>query len=149
MKIFFRNAYIWALTIQHKKFIMKIYYSEKQVLFTVALLLTINVIASAQSEDKKEQIISDSKEAKGAFEKKDSGMTKFFNGSAGYVIFPNVGKGGFGIGGAAGNGVAYEGGNLIGTAKMTQVSIGFQAGGQAYREVIFFEKSEDMERFKS
>lgn len=128
---------------------MKIQYPGTPVLLTMVLLITANVVVNAQSEDKKEQIISDSKEAKDAFEKKDAGMTKFFNESTGYAIFPNVGKGGLGVGGAAGNGVVYAGGNLIGSAKMTQVSIGFQAGGQAYREVIFFENAADLDRFKS
>ncbi|MBL0152517.1 MAG: hypothetical protein IPP93_03115 [Chitinophagaceae bacterium] len=75
-------------------------------------------------------------------------MTSLFNSAYGYAIFPNVGKGGIGIGGAAGNGVVYEGGQLIGMAKMTQLTIGFQWGGQAYREVILFETKEDLDRFK-
>jgi lipid-binding SYLF domain-containing protein len=75
-------------------------------------------------------------------------MEKHFKEAYGYVIFPNVGKGAIGIGGAAGNGVAYEGGMEIGMAKLTQVSIGFQWGGQAYREVIFFKDKAAMDRFK-
>lgn len=49
---------------------------------------------------------------------------------------------------AFGNGVAFEKGEMIGFAKMTQVTVGFQAGGQAYSEVIFFEDEESFERFK-
>ncbi len=64
------------------------------------------------------------------------------------MIFPNIGKGGIGIGGAAGNGVLTEKRKRIGTAQMTQVTIGLQLGGQAYREVIFFEKKSDLDRFK-
>ena len=75
-------------------------------------------------------------------------MKKHFSNAYGYVIYPNVGKGGIGIGGAAGNGVVWEQGNMIGMAKLTQVSIGFQWGGQAYREVIFFESKKEMDRFK-
>ena len=75
-------------------------------------------------------------------------MKKHFSEAYGYVIYPNVGKGAIGIGGAAGNGVAWERGNMIGMAKLSQVSIGFQWGGQAYREVIFFESKDDMDRFK-
>lgn len=47
-----------------------------------------------------------------------------------------------------GNGVVYEKGKPIGTAKLTQVTAGFQAGGQSYREVIFFENAEALDRFK-
>ena len=75
-------------------------------------------------------------------------MKKFFSEAYGYVIYPNVGKGAVGIGGASGNGVVWEQGQMIGMAKLTQVSIGFQWGGQAYREVIFFETKDDMDRFK-
>ena len=123
--------------------------SQAHVSATLILILVfVFQLGFAQSEEKKKEILEDSKEAKAAFLKEDPGMSKFFDGSFGYLIFPNVGKGGLGVGAAAGNGVAYEQGALIGYAKLSQVSIGFQAGGQAYREVVFFESSEEMERFK-
>lgn len=116
---------------------------------TVVSILILSLFgAVAQSDDKQKEIIKDSNEAKAVFLKKDEGMSRFFNGSYGYVIFPNVGKGGLGIGGAAGNGTAYKNGNIVGMAKLTQVSIGFQAGGQAFREVIFFETKKEFDRFK-
>lgn len=102
----------------------------------------------AQSDEKQKQVIQDSKEARTAFLSKDGQMAKFFSKSYGYVIFPNVGKGGIGIGGASGNGTVFEKGNLIGMAKMTQISIGLQLGGQKYREVVFLESAEQMKRFK-
>jgi len=70
-----------------------------------------------------------------------------FKHSAGYVIFPNVGKGAAGVGAAAGNGAVYDKGVLVGTAHMTQVTVGAQAGGQAYREIIFFENQDALDRF--
>ncbi len=75
-------------------------------------------------------------------------MKGFFEDSAGYVIFPNVGKGGFIIGGASGNGVVYDNGTAIGMADLKKLNIGLQAGGQAIIEVIFFETDVDLERFK-
>ncbi|CAM4118234.1 YSC84-related protein [Flavobacterium sinopsychrotolerans] len=101
-----------------------------------------------QSTAKKNKIIADSQTAKAEFIKSDPLMKALFDKAYGYVIFPNVGKGGLGIGGAAGNGVAYEQNKRVGMAKLSQVSIGFQAGGQAYREVIFFETKNEMDRFK-
>ena len=101
-----------------------------------------------QSQTKKNKIIVDSKTARTEFIKVDGLMKELFEKAYGYVIFPNVGKGGFGIGGAAGNGVVYEKGRIIGMAKLSQISIGFQAGGQAYREVIFFESKRELERFE-
>jgi lipid-binding SYLF domain-containing protein len=101
-----------------------------------------------QTTAKKNKIIADSETAKSEFIKSDPLMKALFDKAYGYAIFPNVGKGGLGIGGAAGNGVVYEQNKRIGMAKLSQVSIGFQAGGQAYREVIFFETKNEMDRFK-
>ena len=67
----------------------------------------------------------------------------------GYVVFPTVTKAGLGIGGAAGKGVVYKGGQKVGTAKLKQASIGFQAGGQQYSEVIFFEHEKAFEHFRN
>lgn len=102
----------------------------------------------AQSKAKKDKIIADSKTAKAEFIEADSLMKGLFSRAYGYVIFPNVGKGGLVIGGASGNGTVYERNKVVGLAKLSQVTIGFQAGGQAYREVIFFEKKKDLDRFK-
>ena len=118
---------------------------------TVAFLLAsllINNAAIAQASSKDKKVIADAKEAKAEFIRVDGLMKNLFDKAYGYVIFPNVGKGGIGIGGAAGNGAAYQRGVLIGMAKMTQITIGFQWGGQAYREVIFFETKIDLDRFK-
>jgi lipid-binding SYLF domain-containing protein len=101
-----------------------------------------------QSKAKKNKIIADSHTAKAEFIKRDPLMKGLFEKASAYVIFPNVGKGGLGIGGAAGNGVVYEQKKIVGMAKLSQLTIGFQAGGQAYSEVIFFESKEELERFK-
>src|SRR5690606_6001892 len=116
------------------------------ITFFFALLA---VAVFAQSEKKDQQIIENSETARAAFLKDDASMQELFDSSYGYIILPNVGKGGFGIGGAAGNGVAFQDGNQVGYAKMTQVTIGFQAGGQAYSEVVFFENEEAFDRFKA
>jgi lipid-binding SYLF domain-containing protein len=123
---------------------MKKYY-KLQFLFLGFLFLSL---ASLAQDDKDEKIVADAAEAKADFIKADGLMSNLFSSSYGYVIFPNVGKGAIGIGGAAGNGAVYEGGKLVGMAKMTQVTVGFQWGGQAYREVIFFETKADLDRFK-
>jgi len=72
------------------------------------------------------------------FTKADPGLQKFFDDAFGYAVFPSVGKGAIGIGGARGKGWVYRRGTLRGETTLTQVTIGFQLGGQAYREVIFF-----------
>ncbi len=117
------------------------------ILLMVLSGLFLPRISMAQ-DDSQERIIADSKEAKAAILKADPSMENLFKHASGYVIFPNVGKGGVGIGGAAGKGTVYEEGVPVGTAQMVQATVGAQAGGQAYREIIFFENKEAADRFK-
>jgi lipid-binding SYLF domain-containing protein len=91
---------------------------------------------------------SDAAEVIARFKEKDPGLAKVFASAAGYAVFPTVGKGGIGIGGARGKGYVYQGGRLIGRSTLTQVTIGFQLGGQAYSEVVFFKTAEALENFK-
>jgi lipid-binding SYLF domain-containing protein len=72
------------------------------------------------------------------FKDGDPGIQAWFREAYGYAVFPSVGKGGIGIGGARGNGLVYERGKRVGKVTLTQVTIGFQLGGQAFSEVIFF-----------
>ena len=72
------------------------------------------------------------------FKEKDPRVARAFDEAYGYVVFPTVGKGAIGVGGARGKGWVYERGRRIGRASLTQVTIGLQLGGQAYSEVIFF-----------
>jgi lipid-binding SYLF domain-containing protein len=74
---------------------------------------------------------------------------QFFKKSYGYAVFPTVGKGGIGIGGARGEGRVYAGGAYVGDTTMTQLTIGFQLGGQAYSQIIFFEDKRSFEEFTS
>ena len=127
---------------------MKIMKSIITGLSFLALGVLLVPTASMAQNSKQEKIIKDSKEAKEAFIGTDGLMKGLFENSYGYVIFPNVGKGAIGVGGAAGNGIVYEQGTMVGSAKMKQVSVGFQFGGQAYREVIFFENKAALDRFK-
>ena len=128
---------------------MKLRIASSSRFLTLILTLSVSLSTLAQSQKKVEEIRADAREAKEEFLKADWKMEKHFKNAYGYVIFPNVGKGAIGIGGAAGNGVAYEQGEEIGMAKLTQVSIGFQWGGQAYREIIFFENKEALDNFKA
>jgi lipid-binding SYLF domain-containing protein len=122
---------------------------NKFSMMAVAFVFTAGIVLPALAQDSKEnKLMEDSKTAKAEFIKTDGLMESLFNDSYGYVIFPNVGKGAIGVGGAAGNGIVYEKGKAIGSARMKQVSIGFQFGGQAYREVIFFENQAALDRFR-
>ncbi len=82
------------------------------------------------------------------FKKSDS-VKPFFENCYGYAVFPMIGKAGFVVGGAYGSGKVYAGGVVTGTATMIKASIGFQAGGQAFSQIIFFEDKRAFEEFTS
>ena len=79
--------------------------------------------------------------------KKIKRLKPYFKEAVGYVVFPNVGKVGLGIGGARGRGEVFKDHEVIGSATLTQLSIGFQLGGQAFSQVIFFQNKHDLNRF--
>jgi lipid-binding SYLF domain-containing protein len=79
---------------------------------------------------------------------KDPGMEDWFKNAAGYAVFPNVGKGGIGIGGAHGKGLVIAGDKVIGKTSLSQVTVGLQLGGQAYAEFIFFKDETALADFK-
>ena len=74
-------------------------------------------------------------------------LKPYFKEAAGYAVFPNIAKAGLGIGGARGNGEVFEDGKVIGSTTVTQLSFGFQLGGQAFSQIIFFQNKRDIDRF--
>lgn len=73
----------------------------------------------------------------------------FFKNSYGYAVFPTIGKGGFVVGGAHGKGQVYERGKYVGDTSLTNVSVGLQAGGQAYSQMVFFQDKRAFDEFTS
>lgn len=73
----------------------------------------------------------------------------FFENSYGYVVFPTIGKGGLVIGGAYGKGQVYQNGTVTGIAQLVKFSVGWQAGGQAYSQMIFFQDKRAYDEFTS
>ena len=71
----------------------------------------------------------------------------FFGENYGYAVFPTIGKGGIGIGGAYGDGRVYKGGKYVGDTDMYQLSLGLQLGGQAFSQIIFFQDARAFEQF--
>jgi lipid-binding SYLF domain-containing protein len=78
----------------------------------------------------------------------DPSLVTVLNKSAGYAVFPSVGKGAAGVGGAYGKGVLYENGRVVGYCDLSQATIGFQLGGQAYTQIIAFETRQAVQTFK-
>lgn len=114
----------------------KRFFLIRGVLFSLALLLVGVAVA-----DEYDDAIRMFKEA--------DDSARFFDTSYGYAVFPTVGKGGIGVGGAYGKGRVYVHGKYVGDATLTQVSIGFQLGGQAFSEIIFFEDERAFREFTS
>jgi len=75
--------------------------------------------------------------------------SRYFDNAYGYAIFPSIGKGGIIVGGAYGKGRVYAQGQYTGDTEMTQVTLGLQLGGQAYRQIIFFQDERAYQEFTS
>jgi len=75
--------------------------------------------------------------------------SEFFHKSYAYAVFPTVGQAGFVVGGALGKGRVYVHGRFVGDTTMMQASVGFQAGGKAFSQIIFFEDKRALDQFES
>jgi len=84
--------------------------------FGVGILLVFGLLNRAVAADTID-VTKDVKEAQetiAVFKKADPGLSRFFDDAVGYAVFPTVGKGAIGVGGAAGSGVVFEKGKAIG-----------------------------------
>ena len=79
--------------------------------------------------------------------KKAQVTRSYFASAYGYAVFPTIGKGGVGVGGAVGTGRVYEQGRAVGESTMVQLSLGLQLGGQVYSQMIFFENKAAFDAF--
>jgi lipid-binding SYLF domain-containing protein len=73
----------------------------------------------------------------------------FFRKSYAYAVFPTIGEAGFIVGGAGGKGRVFVHGKYVGDTTVGQVSVGFQLGGKAYSEIIFFEDKRALDEFET
>ncbi len=113
---------------------------------SLALFVALCLVSAARASA--DDPVRDANETVALLKKTDPDLGRFFASAVGYAVFPTVGKGGLGIGGAYGSGVLFERGRAVGEATLTQVTIGFQLGGQAYSEIIFFETEKPLGDFK-
>jgi lipid-binding SYLF domain-containing protein len=110
------------------------------VLVSTVLLLASSAIWAATTP-------ADCQAAAKNFKSLSSNVGGMMAKSYGYAVFPTIGKAGLGIGGAGGSGCVYVGGAQTGTSSMGQVTIGFQAGGQAFSQIILFENKDAYDSF--
>ena len=112
--------------------------SKLKILMTVAVLGISAGLAQATSDSDSAKLFRDSSQSSDYFQK-----------SYAYAVFPTIGKGGIGIGAAHGSGHVYEQGKRVGRVTMNQLSVGFQLGGKAFSEIIFFKDKAALEDFTS
>ncbi len=117
---------------------------KTKTIIILILLVVFSIPGFSQEND-----VNEARETITEFKETNSKINSFFNSAYGYAVFPGIGKGGLGIGGAGGKGTVFKGGTPVADCKMSQITIGLQAGGQKYAEVIFFENAEAYERFVS
>ena len=124
----------------------------KSVLVTMGLLATL-VLGACNTAPKSDEGKSDIREKAQATlntaQVNDPSLKTVLDAAKGYAVFPTVGKGAVGVGGAYGKGVLYEGGVQVGYCDLTQASIGLQLGGQGYSEIIAFNSPDALNRFKT
>jgi len=117
-------------------------------LITLSLALT-STFAMAWDPDTNDKLELSVAEAILSANDKDPTMAdKWFSKAYAYAVFPNVGKGGIGIGGAHGKGIVIRGDSTVGTTSLSQITIGFQLGGQVYSEYIFFKDKTAFDHFR-
>jgi lipid-binding SYLF domain-containing protein len=119
---------------------------------TVMLATTVMVLAACSTapatKESKSDIEKDAAAALSKAKASDPTLANVLNSAAGYAVFPSVGKGCAGLGGAYGKGVLYERGKAIGYCDLSQATVGLQLGGQAYTQIIAFENNEALKTFK-
>jgi lipid-binding SYLF domain-containing protein len=116
---------------------------------TGALLLFLTACATApKTAEGKADIRSESDVALAKAQRQDPSLKLVLDDAAGYAVFPTVGKGAMGVGGAYGKGVLYSNGVAVGYCDLSQATVGFQLGGQSYSEIIAFETQDAVRNFK-
>ncbi|MBI5582158.1 MAG: lipid-binding SYLF domain-containing protein [Deltaproteobacteria bacterium] len=110
-----------------------------QLLLLVAILFGVSTVAIAAEIEDYSSTINVFRES--------PAVMKFFNNSYGYAVFPTIGKAGFVIGGSYGNGQVYRGGEVTGKSTVVEGSIGFQLGGEAFSEIVFFQDKRAYDEF--
>jgi lipid-binding SYLF domain-containing protein len=114
---------------------------KKNNAFTFALLVVVAMIGAVAHADEYSDTI--------ALFKNAGQSGQMFAHSYGYAVFPTIGKGGIGVGGAHGTGHVYVHNKYVGDTSMTQLTVGLQLGGQAFSQIIFFEDERSFKEFTS
>jgi lipid-binding SYLF domain-containing protein len=117
--------------------------------FFVASAFVVGCSTAPKTSAERAELKDEAQATLNHLKSKDSTLEGLLSRSAGYAIFPTIGKGGLIAGAAYGRGTVYEGGKHIGYADMSQGSVGAQIGGESYSELIIFQTPEALYKFKN
>ena len=115
----------------------------------LAVAALMGCSTAPKTPEEKSTLQSDAEAALAKAKASDPSLVPVLDKSAGYAVFPTVGKGAVGVGGAYGKGILYENGTMVGYCDLSQATVGLALGGQTYTEIIAFENAEALNRFKS
>jgi lipid-binding SYLF domain-containing protein len=123
--------------------------------FAFGLLISVATIAllaacstAPRSSDDRSELLQDANSALSEARSGSSSFDSIIRNAPAYAVFPSVGKGGAGVGGAYGRGIVYKNGTAIGYADLSQATIGAQLGGQTYTQILVFETEHALDRFR-
>ena len=118
------------------------------VSFTIFLVIGSGCSTAPATDTERKLLVDDSVSVLRQMKSEDATLVKFLSTSRGYVVYPEASKGGLLVGGAYGRGVVFDAkGNFVGYADLSQATVGLQAGGQSFNELIVFESDKDFDRF--
>jgi lipid-binding SYLF domain-containing protein len=111
-------------------------------------LLTVFILAGCATTPSDQTLIRESEATVARFVESDPGIQRWVDHAYGYAVFPDIGKGGLGVGGAFGRGIVFEQGRPVGRTTMTQGTVGAQIGAQSYSQMIFFRDQRALQSFQ-
>lgn len=119
------------------------------LLFSVLGIAFLSACATApRTVDDKNELMRDADSALTQARSGNSSFDSIIRNAPGFAVFPTVGKGGMGIGGAYGRGIVYKNGAAIGYTDVSQGTVGAQLGGQTYTQILVFENAHALNRFQ-
>lgn len=117
----------------------------------IAAVLVAAACASIPQERAQQQaLVSQANATVQMMTARDPSLIDLLERSYGYAVFPTVGEVGvFAVGGEQGVGVVFEQGRVVGFARIRELTVGPQLGGQSFSQLLVFQNREAMDRMKS
>jgi len=117
---------------------------------TVALLAALLVLPAFQVlADSKERIDEGTQTALVTLREHSSRAGELLDNAAGVLVFPDIFKMGFGVGGEFGEGALLVDGTTVGYYATAGASFGLQVGAQVKSQVLVFTDEEALKKFQA